>query len=465
MQEFKLFKDLFPKKNQIKFKFLPDISEPKSSFKGEIVQLKDITDSKREVIVNFDLEGRLIDIELGAEFLDSNVKILERSFDGRFYVYSENCKNLRPNQNVVYRYYDYYHESVCEDLKLSKILVESVTSLLKKISQAGYKSTRRIKLIGNTSKESLSLRLIKILEKSLKKYNWEGLMGDKEKIQEVYSTPISVLPPEVRPDQNPVFAIIQLTHGCRIQKLRGPCKFCNSYRNVFYREKSIEELKKHLEKVKEFTGQGWKYVRKIFLSDADPLFTTTNSEEYFKIFKKELPDINWYECFISTFGILSRSEREWKKLMKFCLKRLYWGVESADDKTLKILDKPHNKKMLYEATSILKKIKIPYVVILLSGIANFVSDCRKNLIESPHIKETAKFIRDFNCSDVYVSRFTSQPETEIYDLIKAKKLNYPSQSERELEHRVMIKAISHDEKNLFKPARNVRGTYGAQFNR
>jgi len=465
MQEFKLFKNLFPKKIQIQFKFLPDISDPKNPFRGKIVQLKDITDSKREIIINFDLEGRLIDIELGAELLDSNVKILERSFDGRFYVYSENCRNLRSNQNVVYRYYDYYHESVCEDLKISRILVNLVTSFLKEIFQAGYKSNERIKLIGNTSIKNLSLSLIKILEKSLRKYNWEGLIQDKERSQEIYSTPISVLPPEVRPDQNPVFAIIQLTHGCRIQKLRGPCKFCNSYRNVSYKEKNIEELKNHIEKVKEFTGQGWKYVRKIFLADADPLFTTINSEVYFKLFKKELPNINWYECFISTLGILSKSEKELKKLMKLGLRRLYWGVESADDKTLKTLGKPHNKKMLYKAASILNKIKIPYVVILLSGIANFTFDYRKNLTKSLHIKETAKFIRDFNCSHVYISRFTPQPDTEIYDLIKVKELNYPSQTERELEHRMMIKVVSYNEKDPFKPARNVKGTYGAQFNR
>jgi radical SAM superfamily enzyme YgiQ (UPF0313 family) len=458
MFHLKLFENLSPRKILVKFKSLPDISDLKSSVKGRVVRFKDITNQERQVILNFDLEGRLTDIELGAQSLDSNVKILERSFDGRFYVYSENCKNLRSNQKKVYRYYDYYYESVCEDLKTSKILVDSVSSLLKEISQIGYKSNKKIILAKN-----LSMGLIETLENAQKKYNWEGLMKEKIRTQKIYSTPITILPPEVRPDQNPVFAIIQLTHGCRIQKLRGPCKFCNSYRNISYKEKNIEELRHHIDQVKKFTGQGWKYVKKIFLSDADPLFTTTNSEIYFKFLAREVHNVNWYECFISTLGILSKSIEEWKKLIRLGLRRLYWGVESADNRTLKILGKPHNKKMLYKAASILNKINIPYVAILLSGVGNFSSNQRFD--NNPHIKETAKFIWDINCSNVYISRFTPQPNTEIYNLIKKNKLDFPSLSEREVEHRMMIKMISYNTKNPLIPTRDVKGTYGAQFNR
>jgi len=468
MLNIKLFKDLSQKKIVVGFKSLSDISDSKSLVKGRIFQLKDITELERQVIVNFDLEGGLIDIELGARSLDSNVKILERSFDGKFYVYFENCKNLKFNQKRVYRYYDYYHEAVCEDLRISKILVDSVHSLLKEISQRGYKSDNKIilmKINPSHKTKRFPTNLIKILENARKKYNWKGLMKDKVRAKKIYSTPISILPPEVRPDQNPVFAIIQLTHGCKIQKLRGPCKFCNSYRNISYKEKSVEELKVHIVKVKRFAGRGWKYVRKFFLSDADPLYTTINSEIYFKFLRKVVPNVNWYECFISTLGILSKSMKEWKKLMKLGLRKIYWGVESADDQILKILGKPQNKKMLYKAASILNKINIPYVVILLSGIGNFNSELKRDLIHNSHIKETTKFIQDINCPSVYISRFTPQPGTEIHNLIKAKKLNFPPLPERELEHRTMIKTISYNEKNPLIPIREVRGTYGAQFNR
>jgi len=460
MAKMKLFEDISPRKIIIGFKAIPDISDFKSSLKGEILQIKDLTNLRRQVIVNFDLEGRIIDIELGAESLDSNIKILERSFDERFYVYSENCKNLEFGKKEVYRYYDYYNESVCDDRKTARFLVKSVNSFLRNLSENNYRSAREIKI------KKISPLAINILENAWKKYDWKGLSKERLLFQKVYPTPINVLPPEVRPDQNPIFTVIQMVQGCRIQGLRGPCKFCNSYRNVSYEEKSLEEIKEHIERVRKFTGRGWRYVKKIFLSDADPIHTSLDSEIYLDFLRWEIPTVNWYECFISTPTILSKSENKWRKLMKLGLKRVYWGIESADDKTLKILGKPHNKKMLYKAASILNEVGLLYVVILLSGIGNLnLNRGKRNLINNSHITETAKFIRDINCADVYISRFIPQPGTEIYTLIKKSKLDFPLLSEREIEHRTMVKMASCDKGNSLIPIRNVRGTYGAQFNR
>lgn len=453
MLKIKLFEELSPRKIAIEFKTIPDISDFKSSFKGKILQVKDITNPNREVILNFDLEGRITDIELGAKYLDTNVKIFERSFDGRFYVYFENCKNLAFNKKEVYRYYDYYNESVNEDIEISKFLINSVNLLLKKL----LKKYSSIKIKTNAPFAK------KILENAYQKYNWKGLLKEKELIKKVYPTPISVLPPEVRSDENPIFAIVQVVQGCWIQDLRGACKFCNSYRNVAYKERQLEELEEHIEDVKRFIGKGWKYVRKIFLSDADPLHSKMASEIIFKFLKQKIPNVNWYECFISTLTILSKTEDELKKLMKLGLKKVYWGMESADDKTLKILGKPQNKKMLSKAASFLNRIGLPYVVIVLSGIGNLAY--KKGQVNNPHIVETAEFIRDMNCSDVYISRFTPQPSTEIWNLIKERKLSHPSLIERETEHRVMVKTIGFNKENPLIPARNVRGTYGAQFNR
>ncbi|MBZ1356404.1 MAG: hypothetical protein KY054_01350 [Candidatus Nealsonbacteria bacterium] len=49
-------------------------------------------------------------------------------------------------------------------------------------------------------------------------------------------------------------------------------------------------------------------------------------------------------------------------------------------------------------------------------------------------------------------------------LIKNKKIIFPSISDREIEHRAMIKIISQKNNHLIT-TRNVRGTYGVQFNR
>lgn len=460
MAALQLFDSSYPKKIIIKFKELADISDFKSSIKSKILEIKDITNSEKIIIIDFDLEGRIMNIRLGNESSKGEVKIFERGFDGRFYVYLDNCKNLNPDNKNIYRYYDYYNETVGENLKVSEFLINSVNVLLKEVFNIKYKPSDRIVLAENRSRES-KVKLnhkLGMIERAYKLYNWNGLLKEKSTIQKIYCKSISVLPPEVRPDQNPVFSIVQIVQGCWIKDKKGPCKFCNSYQCINYREKSIGELKEHIDKVRNNAGKGWKYVKKIFLLDADPLHTDMKSETYLRFLRKEISSVKWYESFISTSAILSKSINEWRKIMKLGLKKVYWGVESADDSILILLGKPHTNKILYKAASILNKIGIHYVVVLLSGVANL--NYKNN-----HIEETSKFIRDIKATDVYISRLTPQPNTEIFSLIKNKKLIFSSPSEREAEHRKMIKMISCDKENRFIADRSVRGTYGVQFNR
>lgn len=456
MAELQLFDDSYPRKIIIEFRTLADISDFNSLLKSKILEIKDITNPKKIVILDFDLEGRIMNIRLGSESSNGEVKIFERGFDGRFYVYFDNCKNLNPNNKSIYRYYDYYNETVGEDLKISEFLINSVASLLEEILDENFEKSNKIILVGKNI--SCAKNKLAIIKNAYELYNWKGLLKERSTIKKIYCNSISVLPPEVRPDQNPIFSIIQIVQGCWIKDKKGPCKFCSSYRGINYREKSIEELKEHVDQVRNNAGMGWEYVRKIFLLDADPLHTNIKTGIYFKFLRKEILKVRWYESFISTSVILSKSIDEWKKIIRLGLKKVYWGVESADDRTLILLGKPHTTKMLYKAALMLNKIGLHYVVILLSGVANLN-------YENNHIKETSKFIQDINAIDIYISRFTPQPNTEIFNLIKEGKLIFPSLSEREAEHRMMIKMISCDKDNRFVVTRNVRGTYGVQFNR
>ncbi|RLC81211.1 MAG: hypothetical protein DRJ03_20465 [Chloroflexi bacterium] len=466
--DIELFRKMSKRKIAIGFRTIPDPDDPDSSFEAKFFQLRDVTDPRRHVIINFDMNGRLINIELGRKLLGNEVKILERSFDGEFYIYISNCENLKPGHDGVYYYYDYYHENVCKDSRIAEILVRSISRLLNDIYERHYKTTEDMKFIElkitedeideSNEIEEIPLNFVEILENARVIYNWEGLMKEKFSLKEVYPTPISVVPPEVRPDQNPIFAIIQITQGCWIQEARGPCKFCASYRGIPYREKSLDELIEHIKKVKKFTGRGWKQVRKLFLTDADPFHTKIDSEVYLRFLSREIPQAVWYEAFVSTPTILSKSETLWKRLKTLGLKRLYWGVESADDETLELLGKPHRRKDLYKAAYRLNSSGISYAIIIMSGIGALNPNRSEDeVVNNPHVKETGKFVRDIRCPIVYVSKFMPQPGTEIFDLMQSGELKPLSPLELEKQHRALIKACKSDYNC------EVRGGYGVQF--
>lgn len=466
-QNIELFRESVKRKIAVGFKTVSDPSEPNSCSEARVFQLRDVTDPRRHVIINFDMEGRLISIELGRKFLGNEVKILERSFDGEFYVYLSNCANLKTGHDGVYYYYDYYHEEVYKDSRIAEILVRSITTLLEDMSRRCYKTTKNmkfteLKIAGdeidtNADIEELPQDLVEILENARVKYNWEGLVKERSSFKKVYPTLVSVIPPEAQPDQNPIFAVIQITQGCWIQDIRGACRFCASYRGIPYREKSLDELAEHIRRVKKFIGKGWNQVKKLFLSDADPLHTKIDSEVYLKFLAKEILEAVWYEAFVSTPTVLSKSETQWKRLKALGLKRLYWGVESADDETLQLLGKPHRKKELYKAAYRLNNARISFAVIVLSGVGALNSDRPEaEVVNNPHIREVGKFIRDVHCPIIYISKFTPQFGTEIFDLIQSGELKPLFPAELEKQHRELIKICNYS-------SCEVRGGYGVQF--
>jgi len=94
MKKIKLFARVPSRIVSISEEMISDISSLHCQYKGKMLQVRDITNPKRHVIINFDLSGRLRNICLGTEHSGAEIKIMERSFEGKFYVYFGNCKNL-----------------------------------------------------------------------------------------------------------------------------------------------------------------------------------------------------------------------------------------------------------------------------------------------------------------------------------------------------------------------------------
>ncbi|KKL63559.1 hypothetical protein LCGC14_2173880 [marine sediment metagenome] len=441
MNPISLFRSQSQSMKKIKLGFIeiPDQADNTSSIHSTIFQLKDITFSQREVVVHFDIEGRFLNIELRKDNTFP-IKLLERTFQGIFHLYEDACINLHPDNIEANYYYDYYQEKITNNLLISLELLNQVYAFVKMVIK------ENIDIQYRTHNE--------FLRKILYRYSWEGLLRDQARFHKVYTTSITVLPPETRPDINPLFAVIQSTQGCWTHSYsRKSCAFCISFRNVKYREKNLEEILQHIEEVKQFTGAAWKNVKKFFLSDADPLFTKLSSFKLLQSIRNTFLQISSFETFVSTTTILSKTLNMWKELKECGLRRVYWGVESADNETLRILNKPQNQSSLYKAAQLLDKSGINYVIIVMSGIG--MLKMNNNLA---HVDATSTFIASTNPQYVDISKFESLQGSEIYKSIQKKEYYCPSKEEIEIEHRALIEMILLKNKQC-----KIRGAYGRQF--
>lgn len=196
-----------------------------------------------------------------------------------------------------------------------------------------------------------------------------------------------------------------------------------------------------------------KYANCVFLSDGDPL-SSKNILEQMKFIQKKMPNIKSFETFVSTNSILNIDSRKWEELKNNGLRKVYWGVESADDITLRMIDKPHNLNMLLNARKILEDHNISYDIIIMCGIGLIQNKYRteQEICENLHITKTIDFINTSKCCSVFISKLQIAQNSRMSKQID--KTIFPfSDDEMELQYRSLVKGIN----------KSVRGSYGNQF--
>ena len=400
---------------------------------GDYLEILIYVNTNKILSIVFDLDGYFNNLELREKARKNAVTVMKRNYSGVFYLFYCNYQNLN-NEEINY-YLDYYNNNIVIDNFITRQLMGEVYQIIDYIKK---------KESNGTFKRILS----KITNHSL-----DTLFQEDLYLSQGYMSQLSVLPPNVRPDNNSNYIIIQVTSGCSIMSRRKrACGFCAAY-GMKYHEFTLTELEKHIDRLIVSRAESTKKATRVFLADGDPL-SATNILQYIEIIKNKIPNIKEFEAFISTSTILNIDNDIWNKLIENGLKRVYWGVESADDFTLNIIDKPHDSIMLQKAKNIIEKYKIPYDIIIMSGIGliNQSNRSEAELCENDHVRETTKFVNASGCNSVFISKLEIIPKSTMAQ--KVGTLIFPyAQTEMEIQYRNLVKKIN-------KP---VRGSYGNQF--
>jgi len=398
------------------------------------------------LFISFNLDGILSRIELGDGKRPNRVILLSRNYNGIFAVNIPNLTNLK-NMKLNF-YVDYYNENMKKNDEISKQFIADVRVILNhaiKVIQSQQTYTISFQS-GNYNwvHQSLSYDIEILLNNALEKCVWENVINFK-----VYPCCITVLPPDIRPDLNPHYCVVQTSTGCRVKDIMGhACHFCSSYNHTRFIEHSSSTL------YYEFTQLSMYYPKSIqrscycFFADGDAI-AASNFLALVSQTKYKLPNILGWEAFISTYTILNMPVEQWSYLLDSGLTCVYWGVESADNNTLQFLGKPQSEQQLKSARQILETMGIPYAIIVMCGFSKIFSSI--NL--SGHIEKTCLFINESKCSKVYISKLNVLPETELYRRFKEEEFIPMLGCDIEYEYRLMIRKIN-------KP---VNGAYGNQF--
>ena len=181
----------------------------------------------------------------------------------------------------------------------------------------------------------------------------------------------------IRPPSEANSIILQVSVGCSHNK----CTFCGAYKGVRFRIKDHATIDADI-------GFAAKYCRRqlrVFIGDGDALIIPTDrlAGIFFKI-RKNLPWVNRISLYGNAKSILRKNPHDLLRLKDLGLDRIYMGLESGHNPTLKKICKGVTAAQMIDAAEIVRTAGLFLSVTVLLGIGGAV-DSEVHAIESGRV--------------------------------------------------------------------------------
>jgi radical SAM superfamily enzyme YgiQ (UPF0313 family) len=166
----------------------------------------------------------------------------------------------------------------------------------------------------------------------------------------------------IRPPSEAHSIILQVTVGCSHNK----CTFCGAYKGKRFRIKETAALQKDI----EFAERYCRKQHRVFLADGDALvIPAERMVDIFSSIRQNLPWVKRISLYGNAKSILLKSVNELKELKKLGLDRIYMGLESGHDPTLKRIRKGATTAHMIEAAEMVRDTGLFLSVTVLLGVA------------------------------------------------------------------------------------------------
>ncbi len=205
-----------------------------------------------------------------------------------------------------------------------------------------------------------------------------------------------------RPPSEAGSLLIQATIGCPHNK----CTFCNLYKDVKFRIRTVEEIKEDLMAARNYYGE---FIESLFFPDGNTIIMRTNQlVEIFEYAGELFPHLSRITVYGSSRFINKKSQADLNRLYQAGLRRVHTGMESGDDITLARVCKGTTSQEIIAAGNKLKEAGIQVSEYYLTGIGG-LARTREHAINS------AKTLNQFSPNFIRIRTLIPQPGTPLYE--------------------------------------------------
>lgn len=224
--------------------------------------------------------------------------------------------------------------------------------------------------------------------------------------------------------------ILQVTVGCSHNR----CTFCGAYKDIGFRIKKPETVNKDI----LFAAKYCRKQTRVFVGDGDALILPTDRLiSLFLSIRKNLPWVNRISLYGNARSILRKEHNELKGLKELGLDRIYMGLESGHDPTLKNIKKGVNSIQMIEAADRVRTAGIFLSVTVLLGIAGIAES-------EIHAVETGRVVTAMRPNQIAALTLMLLENTPLYRDAVSGAFQLPDQKQLLAELKTLVKNINLD---------------------
>jgi radical SAM superfamily enzyme YgiQ (UPF0313 family) len=239
-----------------------------------------------------------------------------------------------------------------------------------------------------------------------------------------------------RPPSEADSLIIRVTIGCS----HNACTFCAMYKNVTYRERSMEEIESLIVQAQRYYGDS----RRIFLADGNALSLPTDTLlALLNKFYKSFPRLTRVGCYAGPKDVLRKTPEELSALYQAGLKIAYLGIESGDPEILRAICKGVTPGEMIEAGQRMLHAGIKLSATVILGIGG-----REHTLQ--HAENTAKVINAIQPTMLSMLSLMVYPDTPLGRKIAAGSFTPLSTEEILAEQYRLLEAIDVTKPCIFR---------------
>jgi len=231
-----------------------------------------------------------------------------------------------------------------------------------------------------------------------------------------------------RPPSEAGSLIIQATVGCPHNR----CRFCRMYKDKKFKIRPVREIKEDLDMARDFYGPG---VRRVFFADGNTILMKTNDlVEIFQHTRRLFPGLERITVYGSARYIVLKTIDELRELKNAGLTRVHSGMESGDDRVLRLIDKGTTSRQIIEAGLLLKSAGIELSEYYMVGVGG-------RELWRDHALNSARVLSQINPDFIRLRTFMPYPGTPMHDAYKRGEFGLLSPHEALRETRLFIENL------------------------